>query len=427
MIPALWGGVECTVNRVGDRFSDQIRLTGHQTHPRDLDTFAGLGLAAIRYPVLWERVERSPGNCDWRWSDARLARLRRLGLRPILGLVHHGSGPTWTHLLDEGFAPGLARHALATARRYPWVKDWTPVNEPLTTARFSALYGHWYPHRRDDRALWQALLNQIEATILSMRAIRSVIPEARLVQTEDFGRASGTPPCEAQVEFENARRWLTWDLLEGRVDRQHPLWRRLTEAGLERRLLALIDTPCPADLIGINHYVTSDRFLDHRLVRYPAGVQGGNGHLRYADVEAVRVLPPAASVWTDRLAEVRARYRKPMAVTECHLGGEIPDRVAWLEECWRAAMTLNAKDPCVEAVTAWSLLGAVDWDCLLTQERGRLETGVFERVGRDLHDTAVATLCRRLAAQGGGDALDDPGEGWWHRSERVLYPLAEAA
>ena len=62
-----------------------------------------------------------------------------------MGLVHHGSGPAGTDLLDEGFAEGLARFARAVAERFPWVEDWTPVNEPLTTARFSALYGHWYP------------------------------------------------------------------------------------------------------------------------------------------------------------------------------------------------------------------------------------------------------------------------------------------
>ncbi|WP_438013914.1 hypothetical protein WMF18_23625 [Sorangium sp. So ce315] len=27
---ALWAGVECTVNRVGDRYFDQIARTGHQ-------------------------------------------------------------------------------------------------------------------------------------------------------------------------------------------------------------------------------------------------------------------------------------------------------------------------------------------------------------------------------------------------------------
>ena len=43
----------------------------------------------------------------------------------------------------------LAQHAENVARRYPWLEMFTPVNEPLTTARFSGLYGHWYPHRHD--------------------------------------------------------------------------------------------------------------------------------------------------------------------------------------------------------------------------------------------------------------------------------------
>ena len=47
---------------------------------------------------------------------------------------------------------------------------------------------------------------------------------------------------------------------------------------------------CPPDIIGINHYVTSERFLDERLDRYPPHTHGGNDRHRYADVEAVRVL-----------------------------------------------------------------------------------------------------------------------------------------
>ena len=79
-------------------------------------------------------------------------------MRPIVGLVHHGSGPAYTSLLDSGFPEKLARYAGAVARRYPWLTDFTPVNEPLTTARFSGLYGHWYPHGRCDRDYVRALL-----------------------------------------------------------------------------------------------------------------------------------------------------------------------------------------------------------------------------------------------------------------------------
>ena len=66
-----------------------------------------------------------------------------------------------------------ATFAEAVARRYPWVLDFTPVNEPLTTARFGALYGHWYPHARDARSFARALMVQTWATVKAMRAIRA--------------------------------------------------------------------------------------------------------------------------------------------------------------------------------------------------------------------------------------------------------------
>ena len=285
----LWGGHECTVNRVGDTVFDQTVRSGHHDREDDLERFAGLGLTALRYPVLWERTAPLANQAaDWRWSDRRLHRIAALGMRPIVGLLHHGSGPPYTNLLDESFPRLFADYARATAERYPWVEDWTPINEPLTTARFSALYGLWYPHVRDERAFWIALLNQIDGTRLAMAEIRAVNPQARLIQTEDLGRTYGTRAIAHQTDFDNARRWMTWDLLCGRVTREHMLWERLDGFGLGDRLRRLAAAPCPPDVIGVNHYLTSDRFLDHRAEGYPAECRGGNRFMTFADVEAIR-------------------------------------------------------------------------------------------------------------------------------------------
>src|SRR3712207_6011313 len=229
---------------------------------------------------------------SWAWSDERLNEIRRLGMRPIGGLCHHGSGPRYTSMVEDSFATGLARHARAVAERYPWLDAYTPVNEPLTTSRFSALYGHWYPHLRDEFAWWVALFNEIDATRLAMREIRKVNPAAQLIQTEDLGHVWSTKRLQHQAEFENERRWITWDLLTGRVDQNHFFWKRLESMGLTDRARAIADDPCPPDVLGVNYYLTSERFLDHRLHRYPAHTHGGNAAERYADVEAVRVLDP---------------------------------------------------------------------------------------------------------------------------------------
>ncbi|PAX07427.1 family 1 glycosylhydrolase [Sphingomonas lenta] len=417
----LWGGAECTVVRVGDRWGDQSHLSGHHGRDEDLDLFADVGFKAMRYPVLWERVAPNhPDECDWSWSDARLARLRDLGIRPIAGLVHHGSGPHYTSLLDPEFPAKLGRYAGQVARRYPWIEDWTPVNEPLTTARFSCLYGHWYPHHRDEGSFWTALVNQVDGVAHAMRAIREVIPHARLIQTDDLGRTYATAPLFHQAAFDNTRRWAGWDLLCGRVTPDHPLWRRLVEFGLEDRLRALADAPCPPDIVGINHYLTSDRFLDHRVQRYPEHVIGGNFEQRYADVEAIRVLDPAPGGLAGALREAWERYRTPVAVTEVHLGCTREEQLRWVGEVWDTAAALREEGVDVRGVTAWAVLGSCGWNTLLTCE-GVYEAGLYDVGAGTPRPTALAHLWKGLP-DGAARHPVATTPGWWRRPMRLLHP-----
>lgn len=419
---ALWGGVECTVNRVGDRWHDQLRRSGHRDRLDDLDRFAALGVRTLRHAILWEHVAPAePGRCDWRRADASMERLRALDVRPVVGLVHHGSGPRYTSLVDPAFPERLAAYAHAVACRYPWVTDWTPINEPLTTARFAGLYGHWYPHGRDTRTFLRALVLQCTAIARAMRAVRSVIPEARLVQTEDIGTIHATARVAYQAAYENARRWLSLDLLTGRVDAEHPLWRHLLDEGVDEAALgALRDASCPPDVIGVNYYLTSDRVLDERVERYAAVDVGGNGRDRYADVEAVRAWAPGITGHRAILETVWRRYGRRVALTEAHLGGTRDEQLRWLAEAWDAAHAARAGGCDVEAVTVWSLLGAFDWMSLVVRDDGRYESGVFDVRAEPPRATALAGLVAALAAGREWDhpVLDVPG--WWHRPDRLL-------
>src|SRR5687768_296346 len=281
----LWAGPECTVNRIGDAYQDQLIASGFAQRLDDLDRLASVGAKRLRFPLLWERTAPEPGVFDWAWSDARMDRMRELGLGVIAGLLHHGSGPRHTSLLDPQFPQKLAAYARAVAERYPHIAAYTPVNEPLTTARFSALYGLWYPHHRDDKSFVRALLNQVRATVLAMRAVREINSQAQLVQTEDLGHIESSPRLRYQAEFENLRRWLSFDLLTGRVDAQHPMRHYLRNHGAsEQELQDLVDHPFPPDIVGINCYVTSERFLDERFWLYPHHMHGGNGREKYVDV-----------------------------------------------------------------------------------------------------------------------------------------------
>jgi dTDP-4-dehydrorhamnose reductase len=416
----IWGGIECTVNRVGDCYLDQTELTGHRARLDDLNRIASLGIQSLRYPILWEHHPEP--DSDWSWAEQRLQRLRELQIDPIVGLVHHGSGPRHTSLLDPGFADGLAAHASQVARRFPWLRRFTPVNEPLTTARFSNLYGIWFPHHRSDQSFVRALLVECEATRKSMRAIRAINPAAQLVQTEDMGRTYSTELLAYQAHFDNLRRWLSLDMLCGIVDSEHPLWDYLRENGATATELdSFVKDPCPPDLIGINYYATSERFLDERLERYPTVTHGGNGHHAYADVCAVRVCASGIAGPYGILKECWDRYQIPIAVTEAHLGCTREEQLRWLVEVWSAAQKIRSEGSDVRAVTVWSLFGAYDWNHLLTCHRGDYEPGVFDLRAPQPRPTAIANCVRDLARQGRCEHAVLAEKGWWRRNQRLLY------
>nr|WP_052170958.1 family 1 glycosylhydrolase [Massilia sp. JS1662] len=418
----LWGGLECTVNRVRDDYFHQLDRNGHATRADDIDRFASLGIRAIRYPILWERTAPDGIHAaDWSWPDERLNALRAHGVTPIAGLIHHGSGPRHTSLVDPAFAEQLAEYAGAVAGRYPWIEYYTPVNEPCTTARFAGLYGVWYPHGRDDRTFVQALLNQCRAVVLAMRAIRAVNPNAKLVQTDDLGKTYSTPEMAKVAEFYNERRWLAWDLLCGMVGPEHPLWKYLTKTGIaEEEFLWFRENTCPPDVIGVNYYVTSERWLDHRPDRYPAHHRGVADGIPCADIEASRALATPTAGIAPLLHEIWDRYHIPLAVTEAHIDANREDQLRWLLEIWEAGKEVRANGVDLRAVTVWSLLGSFDWNSLVTCNNGYYEPGPFDVRAPEPRPTAVARMMRELSAD---TPLSHPvlrGQGWWRRPGRWL-------
>ena len=121
-------------------------------------------------------IARISGEDTEGWtSDQAVRQLRgpkgtpvSIGIRPIAGLVHHGGGPRYTSLLDPLFPLGLAAHARAAAERYPWIEDWTPVNEPITTARFATLYGHWHPHKHSETPFWSGVRKPVADVVAAL-------------------------------------------------------------------------------------------------------------------------------------------------------------------------------------------------------------------------------------------------------------------
>lgn len=420
----LWGGIECSHVQIDGVIRDQLREQGHWWRPRDLDLVAGLGIRRLRMPVIWGAIAAT-GKPDFRWPDQRLCRARALGIDPIAGLLHHGWGPGGITPLEDGFTAAFAAYAGAVARRYPWVRDYTPINEPVTTARFAGLYGLWHPHGRDEATFLRLAFGAVEATVAAMAAIRRHRPDARLIQTEDVGRIFAPPALADQAAHENARRFLGFDLLCGRVDPDHPFHARLRHAGIgEGRLQALVHVPCPPDILGLDHYLTSDRWLDPDLSAHPQHRAGGNGRQVYVDVSAAHMpdLRPRLGV-LHRLHELHARYHLPIAVTENHNGCTREEQVRWLIEAWGAAHQARRDGVDVRAVTSWALFGAYDWNALLCDRTGFYESGAFDLRHRPPRLTAVGQALAGLAQHGtwAHPVLGSPG--WWQDAAMPEVPL----
>ena len=421
--PELWGGIECTINRINDTFLDQLEYANHYKRENDLSLIAGLGIKTLRYPILWERHQPTPGTeIDWSRTEKQLAILTGNGINPIAGLVHHGSGPAYTTLLDENFADGLANYAEKVATKFPWIEYYTPVNEPLTTARFSGLYGFWYPHAKNDVSFAKMFLNQMKGVVLAMKSIRKINPSAKLIQTEDLGKTYCSPSLQYQANFENERRWLTYDLLCGKIKPGHKMWNYFLRLGIETCTLNFfLENICPPDIMGFNHYITSERFLDEDYKKYPSFTHGGNELQVYADVEACRVPHGQPSGLGVLLKEAWERYRLPMAITEVQLKCGREDQARWLKEVWDTCVKLKEEGLNIKAVTAWALLGSYGWDKLLTTKRMNYEPGAFDITSGFPRPTALVSLIKALV---NGQNYSHPvieHKGWWQRDVRFIY------
>jgi dTDP-4-dehydrorhamnose reductase len=411
--PEIWASPEPTVARIDRlRIRDQLAETGHDRRDGDIDLLASLGVAATRYPVLWEKVAPAhPDQRDYTWAERRLHALADRGVEPIVTLLHHGSGPPYTDLLDPQFPSLLADYAASTAERFPWVKRWTPINEPLTTARFSTLYGAWYPNRHFDHpAFGRAIVNEALGFAQAARRIRERIPDATFLLTEDLQRfIAADERIEPYVRYKRERMFLSCELLQGRIVDGHPMQRYLVEeCGVPQPSLdALAHDPQPPDVMGWNYYPNSERWL-------ASGEDGSHENIPLVDVVASRM---------DMRGMLRRAYQRlglPFALSEVHVIGNERERARWLLARYADAQAVAAEGVPIVAFGAWAAFGMVDWVSLLRRNERVCEDGIFTCAGPSGEPewTLVADVVAELAA--GRVPQRPPEPGWWERERSAV-------
>ena len=124
------------------------------------------------------------------------------------------------------------------------------------------------------------------------------------------------------------------------------------------------------------------------------------------------------------MKEAWERYGIPLALTEVHMHCTREEQLRWFKEAWDDCCELIKDDIQIKGITAWSLLGAYDWDSLLTREERHYEAGVFDVTKNVLRPTALAKLVGSIAKK---EKYHHPlieEKGWWHKSYPGSNPVS---
>ncbi len=390
-------GIECSAPLVaGGVRQDELVLTRHVARfAEDFAITAGLGIRTIRYGIPFHLVAADPRRLDWRWTDRALGSLRDAGLTPVADLLHFGLPEHLWGFGDPALPSAYTAFVEAFVRRYPWVRHYTPVNEPWISAAFSAREGLWNERRRDDRSQVAALDNLLVCDVTGMEIVRATRPDAVFLQSDACERwtaAGDDDALQREAVLRNDLRFASFELAYGRsAGGAATDW--LLRNGLAERRLAWLadhgdDTGC---VVGHDYY-------------------HGNHREIFAPGRSRSITPDPGYALVAR--EFHERLGLPFFLAETNRTAA--EAVGWLTSVWNDAVDLADEGLPIRGVCWYSLTDQVDWDTCLAEVNGTVNTlGLvdLDRVWRP-----VAAAYERLALA----ALDG-------RVERIATDLEAAA
>ncbi len=347
---------------------DQMDKCGH--YDRWRDDFAlvrDTGLNALRYGPPYYRVHVGPDRYEWSLADPQMRALHDQGITVIADLCHFGV-PEWlAGFQDPAFPVLFAEYARAFARRYPWIRHFTPVNEIFVGASFSALRGWWNECQASDAAFVRAMRNMCMAHELAVEAILGERPDAIIVQGESIehfhpaGRAA-----QRQADRWNAIKLLSLDLTMGH-ELAPGMAQYLNEHGVTSNDLSFFRERRAEGQrwLGVDYYPS----CEHRISS--TGRQTTSG----------------APMGFKRLASAYY-HRYAVPIFHCETNRVCGKAVNWLNDQWADVLAMRAEGIPVTGFTWYSLTDQIDWQHALRVERN------------DLHAVGLYDLHRRIRPVG---------------------------
>jgi beta-glucosidase/6-phospho-beta-glucosidase/beta-galactosidase len=384
-------GIECSYPTIehGKLRRDQLEECGHYARWReDLALVEELGLKVLRYGLPYHRAHLGPGKYDWSFADEVLGEMRRLGITPVLDLLHFGL-PNW---LGNFQNPEMPRHfadyADAVAERYPWVRYYTPVNEIYVTAKSSAKDGVWNEQLRSDAGFVTAMKHCVAASILANQRIAQRRPDCVIVQSESaeyIHEARATPSREVQLD--NKLRFLSLDLLYAHAP-DADVGMYLLDNGLTREEYDwfMAGEPPGYQVMGNDYYGRNEKII------LPDGTME----------QAEDVLG-----WYQITKAYYGRYGKPVMHTETNVF-DADKASTWLWKQWLNILCMRGDGVPVLGFTWYSLTDQIDWDTGLAEKNDTVNAcGLY---GLDRKPRQVAAAYKALLEEFGRITIVPHGE-----------------
>jgi beta-glucosidase/6-phospho-beta-glucosidase/beta-galactosidase len=290
-----------------------------------------LGIAVAREGIPWPMVDKGEGRFDFSYVDPFIEAMNRHKVLPIWDLCHYGY-PDGCDPYDEGFAERFAAYARAAAEyvttRVRGPHFFTPMNEITFFGFMAGEWGWAAPFRKTREDRTKLRLAMCKADIAGVKAIREVVPEARMVHIDPLILV--VPPAHRPDLADEARRestedaFFSFDVISGRV---HP------ELGGSPEIL---------DIVGVNNYSFGQ--MEYRE-------EGPHAALEPHDPRIVPLVDLLETAWT--------RYRRPMVVAETSgMQGGRPD---WLNDVVEESLAAVNRGMDLHGVCLFPAVDMPDW------------------------------------------------------------------
>ncbi len=285
-------GFECSTHRRWDRARlDLIEATQHDAYcTQDYALAAGHGMRAARDGFRWHLIEAERGQYDWSSIRPMLRAARSQGMNVIWDLCHYGY-PDWLDIWSDEFPERFASFCYeavgliaAESGQAPMI---CPVNELSFWAWLGGNEGKINPYAAGRGGDLKRQL--VKAKLAGIVAARRADPRTTVICAEPLINIVRDTNDLVDIEAAAAYHQAQYEAVD-----------MILDTG-ER------DGPAALDVIGVNFY-------PHNQWR----IRGGFVPLGHHDYQP----------FSELLAEIYARYGKPLLITET--GAEHSARPVWL-------------------------------------------------------------------------------------------------